>query len=153
MTVVSRKGVKYRTILSDHFPERYGLACKLPSLAKQADRDMFNPNTVMKVFRRTGDLSLFQRRQGFYADISHLSTMSSYMDVQAAMQPIVQAFYSLPAVEREKFGHDPMNFLDFAKNPANLKWLADQGFLGEIKSVVPPTEDVVSSQNENVGSQ
>lgn len=123
--------LKFRTILSEHNASDYGLKCELPSKAKQSDRDMFNPNTVMKMFRRTGDISVFQKRKGYYADICHLSSMSSYADVQAAIEPIIEAFYTLPSLEREKFGHDPMKFLDFTKNPANLTWLAEQGFIDD----------------------
>lgn len=146
-----RIAIAWRTPYSKHDANRYGLSCKLPSKAKQADRDMFNPNTVMKLFRRTGDLSLFKRRQGFYADISHLSSISSYADVQAAMQPIADAFYSLPSVERDKFGHDPMRFLDFAKNPANMKWLIEHGFVHdpsfvETKSGSLPTDEIVDDK-------
>lgn len=145
--MAERISIAWKTPYSKHDANRYGLSCKLPSKAKQADRDTFNPNTIMMLFRRSGDLSLFKRRQGFYADISHLSSMSSYADVQAAMQPIADAFYSLPSFEREKFGHDPMKFLDFAKNPANMKWLIEQGFVHdpsfvETKLSSSPTDDV-----------
>lgn len=148
------KNLTFRTILSDHNPIDYGLACKLPSRTKQADRDMFNPNNVMKLFRRTGDLAVFKKRQGYYADICHLDSFSSYADVQASMDPILDAFYSLDALEREKFGHDPMNFLDFAKNPANLEWLIKNGFIDKYdsvknESVVPPNNEGTSSQTEN----
>lgn len=121
--------MKWRTPYTAYDSKNFGLSCKLPSKAKQADKDMFNPNTVMKMFRRTGDLNVFNQRKGYYADISHLSSMSSYMDVQAALEPIVNAFYSLPSDEREKFGHDPIKFLDFTKNPANIKWLVKYGFI------------------------
>jgi len=141
--------MKFRTILSAHDAKKYGLACKLPSLAKQSDRDMFNPNTVMKLFRRNGDVAVFKKRQGYYADICHLDSMSSYADVQASMEPIVNAFYSLDSTERAKFGHDPMNFLDFAKNPANLEWLIKQGFKkpDELNSSQTKVSDEVEKKN------
>lgn len=145
---------KWRTQFTKHDAFKYATVFTLPSKTKQADRDRFNPNNVMRQFQRTGDLNLFKRRQGYYADITHLSSMSSYADVQAAMEPILDAFYSLPALEREKFGNNPMNFLDFAKDPANLKWLVDNGFLGELTHESElsgsPTQGKADSKSEEV---
>ena len=144
---------KWRTEFTPYDPKKFGLACKDPSLASQSERDMFSPKNVLKMFSRSGDKTLFERRQGIYADISHLGTMSSYADVRAAVEPINELFMLLPALEREKFDNDPMAFMDAMHLPENQDYLVKQGLVErptkgvetpKVESVVPPNEGTVS---------
>ena len=118
---------------------------------------MFNPNNVMKLYRRTQDKSVFMKRKGIFADISGMSQMNSFADVMAQMDSINDLFMTLPALEREQFGNNPMRFLDYANDPANLKWLADRGFIEfrdspETKSVVPPEQKTDSGDTKSAGT-
>jgi hypothetical protein len=147
------KSVLWRTQFTPYDSRKYSLVCDDPSLAVQADKDLFNPNRVMKQYFRDGDISIFERRRGIYADISDLGSISSYSDVVKALEPVNNLFMTLPALEREEFMNDPIKFLDFAQNPDNKQWLIDRGFIkptevGDNESVVPPEQKADSVKAE-----
>lgn len=123
------KSIKWRTQFSAYKADDYGLTCPEPSRTLQAEKNMFNPNFIIRQYWRDGDINVFNQRKGIFADISGLGSMSSFADVQSRLNAVSDAFMTLPALEREKFGNDPIVWLDFANNPANIKWMQDFGFL------------------------
>lgn len=144
---------KWRTQFTDHNPLDYSLACKDPSKAKQAEKNLYNPNFIIRQYWRDGDKTVFSRRRGIYADISDLGSMSSFADVQSRMDMVNEAFLTIPAIEREKFGNNPMRWLDFANNPANLKWMQDYGFLPKADGDVSDSKksDGIPEKSGDVG--
>lgn len=152
---------KWRTQFTPYDSSNYAYRSDKPSRTVQSEKDLFNPNSVMKQYRRDRDKSVFERRKGIYADISGLSGMSSFSDVVSRMDSINELFMTLPALERERLGNDPMKFLDYVNNPANLEWLAKHGFVElskkpdeivETKSAVPLEQKTNSEAIKSSGT-
>jgi len=120
--------VKIRSAYDPSKPVR--LRCLDASLAKQANRDESDINTIMAKYEKTGLVNHVKEYQGRYEDVSNA------VDYQAALHIVNEAqemFLSLPSSIRKRFDNDPAEFLEFATNPANLEELRDLGLLPKEK--------------------
>lgn len=84
-----------------------------PSLTKQAMADECDINRIMAQFEKTGMLTHVNTFQGEYADLGDAPSFHDAMNRVVAAQ---EAFDSLPAGVRARFGNDPASFLDFVSN-------------------------------------
>lgn len=82
--------------------------CPEKSLTRQSEAEGADINVIMKRYEKTGVLPL-PLREAAFADVS------DYTSFQEVMQAVVrgtESFMALPAKARERFGNDPVRFLD-----------------------------------------
>lgn len=96
------------------------------SLTKQSEADACDINKIMGQFERTGLLPHVMQYGGRYEDLGDATT---YHDAMNAVVSAQEAFESLPANIRSRFGNDPAAFLDFVNDDANRDEMARMGLL------------------------
>lgn len=99
------------------------------SLTRQSDLAASDINNIVERFTETG-LPLMQG-EPIFADVS---TVGSWMEVQARLKDAEALFMKQPVKVRERFANDPVQFLDFLGNlEANR---AEAEALGLVEKVV-----------------
>lgn len=87
-----------------------------PSKTDQSFKDEVNVNNIISKFNKTGQISHLAKKQGMYADLSTIE------DLHTSLTQVVQAqeaFDSLPAELRRRFGNSPVEMVNFLQDPAN----------------------------------
>lgn len=89
-----------------------------PARTKQQFLEQCDINNIVKQFTKTGQFSHLSANlaKGTYADLP------DPIEFQESMNTVIQAeqaFASLPARIRNRFGNDPAEFLDFIGRPEN----------------------------------
>lgn len=100
---------------------------------KQSHKDECDVNQIMARFQRTGAITHFNKFSPHYEDMTGF-------DYTEAMQQVAEAqsmFNELPSSLRDRFQHDPANFLDFVQDPANGPEARELGLLSD---EAPPVE-------------
>lgn len=85
------------------------------SRTKQSHARSVDVNTIVKNFRKTGQLPREQYRQAFYGDFG---TSIDFHDALIRVQEARDQFMDLPADVRRAVNDDPVEFLDLVLNPA-----------------------------------
>lgn len=85
---------------------------------KQEFRDECDINNILKQYKLTGQIRHISEKaaMGAYQDLP------DPIDFQDAMNLVIaseESFATLPAHVRDRFGNDPVQFLEFMANPAN----------------------------------
>jgi phage internal scaffolding protein len=111
--------------------EETGLGNFEPSLTRQEFADECDINVIMARYEKTGVISHVIERAPMYVDWT--AQPSSLMDALAIMGDADAAFMSLPAKVRREFDNDPLQFVDYAADPANLDQMREWG-------LAPPAE-------------
>lgn len=114
------------------------------SMAKQAFKAECDVNNIMKRFERTGVMEHAAKYEGRYGDFTEVG------DYQTAMQAVVEAreaFESLPAQLRARFGNDPGAFLGFIEDPENIE---EARKMGLVKAAVEPAKSLAEQVTEGL---
>lgn len=90
-----------------------GLACLDESLTQQDQAE--DVNDLVRKFGITGKMPL-NIRTPQYGDFTGIGT---YQECLQAVRDAENEFMKLPALIRERFKHNPQNFLDFVEDPKN----------------------------------
>lgn len=117
-----------------------GLKCEDPSLAKQADKDSCDINTIVKRFGLLGRMEV-PSRLPTYADYSNVT------DFHTAMSAIAESremFEALPANVRARFHNDPGQFVDFCSNAENREEAVSLGLITKAAAKLA-TEEALST--------
>ena len=88
-----------------------------PSKTDQSFRDDCDVNTIMRRYKKTGQISHLAKSQGVFGDFSNVP------DLQDALQTVTEAqaiFDQFPADLRRRFGNSPVEFYRFMEDPANV---------------------------------
>lgn len=112
---------------------------------KQEFRDESDINNILKQYKLTGQIR----------HISAKAAMGAYQDLpdpiefQDAMNLVIsseESFSTLPAHVRDRFGNDPVQFLEFMANPANQDEAIKLGLAKDSREPVsgPPSSPPVS---------
>lgn len=104
--------------------QRVKLECK-EDLTEQAHKNETDMNYILRDYARTGFIKHSKENQGRYDDVS-------VQDFQDAMYIVTEAknmFNELPAMVRNRFAHDPAQFLEFVQNPDNKAEMQKMGIL------------------------
>jgi phage internal scaffolding protein len=99
--------------------------CQGTSMTLQSERDHCDVRKIMEKHKRTGIV----RVNKFYEKPQY-GDFSNPIDYQNAQNTIIKAhdqFDALPAAIREKFGNDPVQFLEFCTDEANEQAMIDMG--------------------------
>lgn len=99
--------------------------CKEKSMARQSEFESSDINAIMKRFEKTGVLPM-DTRPALFQDVSEIG---SYRDALETMRLAEEGFMALSPAIRDKFGNDPVAFLDFTSRPENFAELQAMGIL------------------------
>jgi len=106
-----------------------GIICK-GGRTKQSFRDECDINKLMTRYVKTGRLPDLIRKNPIYGDFSKA------VDLQSAYAVVEKAelqFRELSAEVRKRFDNDPVKFMAFVEDPANIREMIDMGLAVEKK--------------------
>lgn len=92
-------------------------------------------NRIMARFEKTGVVDAFGTKVPQYIDVSEIVDLQTALEIVRTAQ---DAFNSLPATIRASFDNDPVRFVEFAEDPANLGQLRDWGLARPAETPSPP---------------
>lgn len=109
-----------------------------PSLTRQEFAEECDINSLMRKYEGhvvggPGNLPPLQPLYYDFADAPQ--TLMEFMEMQ---QRAESAFMSLPAVVRKEFENDPIQFVEFASDPANLEQMRTWGLAEPAKPADAP---------------
>lgn len=127
---------------------------ELPSLTQQQFASEADINVLIERYKRTGSFynplsSPSVPRAPRFEDIASLPDMMEQMDTIGMVNDM---FMSLPASVRERFGHNPATFVEFAQNPVNFDECVKLGIFQKVDRPVEPVK-VESEQVDESMSQ
>lgn len=108
--------------------------CKEKTLTRASDLEGSDINVIMKRYEKTGVLPL-DTREALFQDVSGIG---SYQDAMNVVMKAQEGFYALSPAIRERFGNDPVAFLDFTSRPENMAELEAMGVLETPEAEVAP---------------
>lgn len=114
----------------------HGLTCEDESRAIQSERDACDINTIVRNFGVTGQV-VAPMAPPSYRDLPEVYDFHTAMNF---IQRSHDAFDTLPALTRERFGNDPGRFVEFFNDPNTTRaQLEEVGLVGPASaSVAPP---------------
>lgn len=115
-----------------------------PSMTKQEFVRECDINNVIKQYKSHGMISHINAKaaQGAYTDLP------DSVDFQESLHTIMvaeNAFMTLPAKVRDRFGQDPAEFLAFLSNPENADEARKLGILKPLEVAPPPIKVEVTN--------
>lgn len=112
------------------------LYCKDTGRVKQAFKDSCDINKIMLKYKKVVGadyLATFNAGQGGqFIDCTNLPNLREALDTVNRAE---EAFAELPAQLRKRFGHDPLEYVEFCMNPENSDELVKLGLA--TKKVAP----------------
>lgn len=120
-------------------PRDIPTVCKEPSMTRQSEAESCDINVLMKRYEKTGVLPM-DMREAVFADVS---SFGSFREVMETVRKATDAFMELPAATRAQFGNDPVTFIDFCGDPANLPELER---LGLVETAQAPVSSEVAPE-------
>lgn len=116
-----------------------------PSLTKQSFKDEVDINQIVRRFTKGKGIDpetmnaypFSEKNYGDFSDVPDLRVLYE------RMHDAEESFYKLPSKVRMKFANDPLDFLEFASDPANLAEMRELGLARpeEDTSVATPEAD------------
>lgn len=114
--------------------EHTKVKCEGVGKTKQCFKDECDIHTIMERYKRTGVLPMMQSEvQKDYGDFSNVP------DYREALQTVInarEAFSSLDAKTRARFGNDPALMLDFCQDEGNYDEMVKMGFIKKKPAVI-----------------
>lgn len=120
---------------------------KKPSRTRDSSKDSTDINLIMRKYEKTGLITHLNKRNAVFGDFSNVQ------DYQTACQAVIEAnnaFMTIPARVRARFGNDPGQLIAFLANPANDKEAVQLGL--KVVKEVPPSPPVASPEPPEAGS-
>lgn len=119
-----------------------------PSMAKQEFKAECDINNIIKQFSTTGMIRHVSARaaEGRYEDLPDPQDFQESLHI---IQQATDAFMTLPAKVRDRFGQDPHEFLAFVSNPDNLEEMRALG----IANPLAPSPEPISVRIDNSGGE
>lgn len=103
------------------------------TMTKQAFAEECDINCIMDRYIKTGVVDHINEHSPQYGDCP----AQTFHEALETVREAEQMFDDLPAKIREKFNHNPAEFLAFVEDPANRTEMALLGLLNEPATVVP----------------
>ncbi|UDN67776.1 internal scaffolding protein [robinz microvirus RP_115] len=139
-----RQGSKLSSAFVQHEP--VDVFFDEPSRTRQEFADECDINVLMRKFEATGIVSHVDSRTPMYLDVSDgVLPLAEALDVVRAADA---AFMSLPARVRAEFDNDPVSFVEYAGDPANLERMREWGLAPPLPSVPVTRVEVVNPAAE-----
>lgn len=95
-----------------------------PSATRQEFAEECDINILMAQYETTGTINHFNNGQPQYLDLTETPDLQEAINV---MKEAEQAFMRLPAATRFTFENDPVRFVDYAQDPANVETMRQWG--------------------------
>lgn len=105
------------------------------NLTKQEFKDECDINLILSRYRDAPPRAWGTPPTLRYGDFAEAP---DFLGAQVLVKQSEEQFLSLPAKVRERFANDPVRFLDFVHDPANLAEARELGLL-KAEAVPPPT--------------
>lgn len=121
-----------------------------PTMTQQQFKDQVDVNNIIAKFKKTGQITHLNASKGVYADLTQVGDYQSAMDKVVKAQ---EAFLTLPADLRKKFGNDPENFLKFVDDPKNDAEAVELGIKIKKEEKVDPVLEELKTLNKNISSK
>lgn len=125
-------------------PKRFQTKQGGPSKVQQHFKESCDLNYIMAKYARTGILPV-NRNQPQFGDFTnikdHASALNAVMDAD-------NAFMSLPAKIRKRFGNNPQYLLEFVNNEQNREEAIKLGLIPEPEDAVPQRLPQTSKKDE-----
>lgn len=133
------------TIRCAYDRERVSFATVGPSLTDQSMSEECDVNRILERYQRTGVLEHLNRHEGSYGDF--LDVPANYQDAINQVMAADDAFATLPATVRRRFGNSVSDFLLFCSDPDNLGEMQSLGLLRDgVDLIEPPSRSVGAPQ-------
>lgn len=95
-----------------------------PSATKQSFKDECDINNILKKFKTIGQLPHVSGRTPMYGDFSNPITYQESLNIVIKAK---DQFNALPSKVRDRFGNDPVQFLQFVNDEKNIPELIELG--------------------------
>lgn len=118
------------------------------SVTQQSFVNDVDINNIVAKYVKTGVLGNvddIRSRKGVFLDVSNVDSFKTALDRVTAIN---DAFMSLPADIRSRFGHDPQNLISFMSDSNNASECVKMGLLTEEDIVKVPVKDIVGKVDD-----
>lgn len=95
------------------------------SLTHQAAKDECDVNKIMEKYLRNGIIDHRNTYEGQYGDFT--DAPETYQESLQAVMDAETMFNTLPAKIRDRFAHDPQQFIEFVGDPNNAEEMIEMG--------------------------
>lgn len=129
-------------------PQKY----PMEKVTKQSFKDECDINVIVKRYRTTGILPEIIKQNPQYGEFADVP---SYQEAQEIYLKANEQFMSLNSHVRDRFGHDPGKFLEFATNPKNAEEMIKLGLATKknIDTALNPVSDASNGDKKKVSSK
>lgn len=125
----------------------FNLDCSnLPSLTRQEFAEECDINVLMEKYEKSGIISHINPREPQYLDVTGLPDLQTAHDI---IQTATREFMALPAKTRAAFQNDPMEFVKFAEDPANIDQMRAWGLAPPAKEPEAPSDAAPPAADNN----
>lgn len=104
-------------------------------MADQSFKEETDVNEIVRKYLKTGQVTHLSSKIGRYMDVSEIPDLQTAL---TTVQNANAAFAELPATMRKEFDNDPVQLLEFLKNPANKAKAIELGLID--KPAAAPAE-------------
>ncbi len=135
---MSKKVNNTPLLTSEELPPRLGrIFFRDKTLTQQQFGDESNINKIMERYQRDGVLDHLNTYDGQYGDFSNVA---SYQESLHQISEAENMFMQLPSQVRKEFENDPVQFVEFASNPANIDKLIELGLATPREAQTPTSK-------------
>lgn len=113
--------IRVQTVCSQEHPKTKNNP-EYENKTQQQFKDEVDINNIVKKFKAGQSVPL--RHPGYFTDFNQATGL---MEAQEQINAAAEAFLEIPATLREKFGNDPLKFLEFVQNPKNKETITEFG--------------------------
>lgn len=117
--------------------ERVTLDASHDGRTRQEFADECDINVLLASYEKTGVLNHYNATRPDYLDVSEVPDLQSALEI---VEKARTAFMTLPAKVRAEFENDPVKWMDYAQDPANLEQMRLWGLAKPQEEPAPPVE-------------
>lgn len=133
---VNTNGEPLRDFYVEHDAAAFAEPEMLDGCTRQEFAEECDINVLLARYEKTGVLNHFNRGEAAYLDLSE--GVPDLMTAMAVLDKAQTAFMSLDARTRAEFDNDPVKFVQFAEDPANLERMREFGLAPPAPAEPPP---------------
>ncbi|QCQ84804.1 internal scaffolding protein [Blackfly microvirus SF02] len=129
---VNSQGEPIRSFYVEH--DDYATLVADDGMTRQEFADECDINVLMATYERSGVINHFNASPPQYLDVSAVPDLAQSLAIVDAAQT---AFMTLPATARREFDNDPVKFIAYAEDPANLGRMREWGLAPPAPALAP----------------